>query len=104
MGKFEDRENRRKSSVVSSMIEGTPTHSGSGRGRPKEDREIKKRVSLSVMPSLYGDIQKIAYVQRRSTSDLIGDLMEQFRAAHRGELAEYEKIKKVRKMVDATAS
>ena len=91
------RENRRKSSVVSSMIESTPTHSGSGRGRPKEDREIKKRVSLSVMPSLYGDIQKIAYVQRRSTSDLIGDLMEQFRAAHREELAEYEKIKKSEK-------
>ena len=67
---------------------------GSGRGRPKEDREIKKRVSLSVLPSLYEDIQKIAYVQRRSISDLVGDLMEQFRAGHEEELAEYRKIVK----------
>uniref|UniRef100_UPI00321A69F9 hypothetical protein n=1 Tax=Bacteroides congonensis TaxID=1871006 RepID=UPI00321A69F9 len=66
----------------------------SGRGRPKEDREIKKRVSLSVLPSLYEDIQKIAYVQRRSISDLVGDLMEQFRAGHEEELAEYRKIVK----------
>ncbi len=93
MAKFEDRENRRRTSVVGSIVEGAPVASGSGRGRPKEDREIKKRVSLSVMPSLYEDIQKIAYVQRRSISDGVGDLMEQFRAGHEKELAEYREIK-----------
>lgn len=93
MAKFEDRENRRKTSVVGSIVEGAPVAPGSGRGRPKEDREIKKRVSLSVMPSLYEDIQKIAYVQRRSISDVVGDLMEQFRAGHENELAEYGRIK-----------
>ena len=46
------------------------------------------------MPSLYEDIQKIAYVQRRSISDVVGDLMEQFRAGHEEELAEYRKIVK----------
>jgi len=50
-------------------------------------------VSLSVLPSLYEDIQKIAYVQRRSISDVVGDLMEQFREGHEKELAEYRKIK-----------
>lgn len=94
MAKFEDRENRRRTSVVGSIVEGAPVAPGSGRGRPKEDREIKKRVSLSVMPSLYEDIQKIAYVQRRSISDVVGDLMEQFRAGHEEELAEYRKIVK----------
>lgn len=93
MAKFEDRENRRRTSVVGSIVDGAPVASGSGRGRPKEDREIKKRVSLSVMPSLYEDIQKIAYVQRRSISDVVGDLMEQFRAGHEEELAEYKRIK-----------
>lgn len=93
MAKFEDRENRRRTSVVGSIVDGAPVASGSGRGRPKEDREIKKRVSLSVMPSLYEDIQKIAYVQRRSISDVVGDLMEQFREGHEKELAEYRKIK-----------
>ena len=94
MAKFEDRENRRRGSIVGSIVDGAPAAAGSGRGRPKEDREIKKRVSLSVMPSLYEDIQKIAYVQRRSISDVVGDLMEQFRAGHEEELAEYRKIVK----------
>ncbi len=93
MAKFEDRENRRRTSVVGSIVDGTPAAAGSGRGRPKEGREIKKRVSLSVLPSLYEDIQKIAYVQRRSISDVVGDLMEQFRAGHEKELVEYKKIK-----------
>ena len=39
-------------------------------GKTKADRELKKRISLSV-PSLYDDIQKIAYVQRRSVSELM---------------------------------
>ena len=93
MAKFEDREIRRRGSIVGSIVDGAPAAAGSGRGRPKEDREIKKRVSLSVMPSLYEDIQKIAYVQRRSISDVVGDLMEQFRAGHEKELVEYRKIK-----------
>ena len=70
MAKFEDRESRRRGSIVGSIVDGAPAAAGSGRGRPKEDREIKKRVSLSVLPSLYEDIQKIAYVQRRSISDV----------------------------------
>ena len=93
MAKFEDREIRRRGSVVGSIVDSAPAAAGSGRGRPKEDREIKKRVSLSVLPSLYEDIQKIAYVQRRSISDVVGDLMEQFRAGHEKELVEYRKIK-----------
>lgn len=97
MAKFEDRENRRRGSIVGSIVDGAPVASGSGRGRPKEDREIKKRVSLSVMPSLYEDIQKIAYVQRRSLSDLIGEQLEQYRKEHESELKEYMEIKVYRK-------
>ena len=93
MAKFEDREIRRRGSIVGSIVDGAPAAAGSGRGRPKEGREIKKRVSLSVLPSLYEDIQKIAYVQRRSISDVVGDLMEQFRAGHEKERVEYKKIK-----------
>ncbi|WP_288148973.1 hypothetical protein [Bacteroides acidifaciens] len=45
-------------------------------GWPKEEMETEKRGSLSVLPSLYKDIQKIAYVWRRSLSDLIGEQLE----------------------------
>ena len=92
MGNFEDRENRRKSAVIGEMVDSAAVPAAFRRGRPKEDREIKKRVSLSVLPSLYTDIQKIAYVERRSVSDLIGELLEQYRAQHGEELVEYKKI------------
>ena len=61
------------------------------RGRPKENRELKKRISLSVFPSLYDDIQKIAHMQKKSTSDLIGELMEQYRDSHKNTLTEHKK-------------
>ena len=82
MSKLEERESRRRSATVGKFVEQPPmaaTSSGR-RGRPKEDRELKKRISLSVLPSVYEDIQKIAYVQRRSVSELIGELLEGARA------------------------
>ena len=94
MSKLEERESRRRLSVVGTIVDSAPAAVSGKKGRPKEDRETKKRVSLSVLPSLYEDIQKIAYVQRRSISDVVGDLMEQFRAGHEEELAEYRKIVK----------
>ena len=94
MAKFEDRESRRRGSVVGSIVDGAPAAVGNGRGRPKEGREIKKRVSLSVLPSLYEDIQKIAYVQRRSVSELMSAMMEDYRGSHAAELAEYKEIQR----------
>ena len=97
MSKLEERESRRRASIVGSMIEKPAEKAvGSGsRGRPKEeDRELKKRISLSVLPSLYEDIQKIAYVQRRSVSELIGDLLEGYRAEHEAEIQGYGDLQK----------
>ena len=98
MGNLKDRERRRRESVVGSIIEQQPTEEpkqcSTGRGRPKEDRELRKRVSLSVLPSLYEDIQKIAYVERRSVSELLSDLMLQYRDQQKAALSEYEKVRK----------
>ena len=92
MSKLEERENRRRNSVVGS-IAGVETEAPSAKkGRPKEGRETKKRVSLSVLPSLYEDIQKIAYVQRQSVSDLVGELLKRYREEHKKELSEYEML------------
>ena len=97
MRKLEERESCRRASIVGNMIE-KPTEKtpGSrGRGRPKEEgRELKKRIGLSVLPSLYEDIQKIAYVQRRSVSKLIGELLEGYRAEHEADIQRYENLKK----------
>lgn len=93
MSKLEERESRRKSSVVGSMVDSASAVVNGKKGRPKEDRETKKRVSLSVLPSLYEDIQKIAYVQRRSVSELVGVMMEEYKQGHAAELTEYGKLK-----------
>ena len=49
-----------------------PAARPTGKGRPKADRETKKRVTLALFPSTYGDLQKIAYMKRQSASDLCG--------------------------------
>lgn len=94
MSKLEERESRRRSTAVGKFVEQTSVEAGSSgrRGRPKEDRELKKRISLSVLPSLYEDIRKIAYVQRSSISDLIGQMMEKYRVDHAVELQQYSNI------------
>lgn len=97
MSKLEERESRRRASIVGSLIEkpAEKVAGSGGRGRPKEEgRELKKRISLSVLPSLYEDIQKIAYMQRRSVSELIGDLLEEYRAEHEADLQGYGDLKK----------
>ena len=97
MSKLEERESRRRASIVGSMIEkpAEKAAGSSGRGRPKEEgRELKKRITLSVLPSLYEDIQKIAYVQRRSVSDIVEEQLRRYREKNKDALSEYEKIKK----------
>ena len=91
MSKLEERESRRRSATVGKFVEQPPM---AAPGRPKEDRELKKRISLSVLPSVYEDIQKIAYVQRRSVSELIGELLEGYRVEHKAEIQRYGEIEK----------
>jgi hypothetical protein len=80
--------------VVGSIVDSAPAAASGKKGRPKEDRETKKRVSLSVLPSLYEDIQKIAYVQRRSVSDIMNELMEGYRSENVASISEFEVITK----------
>ena len=96
MSNLQERDDRRRS-IVGPMIGTTATDAAGsgGRGRPKEtSKELKKRVSLSILPSLYEDIQKIAYVQRRSVSNIVEEQLRRYREEHNDALSEYEKIKK----------
>ena len=94
MSKLEERESRRRS-AVGKFVEQTPMAAASSdrRGRPKENRELKKRISLSVLPSLYEDIQKIAYMQRKSTSEAVQEMMEEYRKRNIRKLREYDQLK-----------
>lgn len=94
MSKLEERESRRRSTAVGKFVEQPPveTVSSGRRGRPKENRELKKRISLSVLPSVYEGIQKIAYVDRKSVSELVEEMMEEYQKRHCDKLEEYGRL------------
>ena len=97
MSKLEERESRRRSTAVGKFVEQPHMEVASSgrRGRPKENRELKKRISLSVRPSIYERIQKIAYVDRKSVSELVEEMMEDYQKRHRDKLEEYGQLKNV---------
>lgn len=93
MSSFSDREGKRTGrSVAASMISTQPEPEAPGRGRPKADRETKKRVCLAVFPSVYDAIQKIAYVKRKSISEIVAECLENYVAEHEEELKRYDEI------------
>ena len=94
MSKLEERESRRRSITVGKFVEQPPVEAVSSgrRGRPKENRELKKRISLSVLPSVYEGIQKIAYVDRKSVCELIEEMMEDYQKRNQDKLEEYGRL------------
>ena len=91
MSGFADRENKRKSGgVVASMLS-----KEAQRGELAETaKETKKRYNLVILPSVYEDVQKIAYIERRSVSEIVGELLEGYVKANTDKLAEYEDAKR----------
>ena len=64
------------------------------KGKPKEaDHETKKRICLMVYPSIYADLQKIAYVDRVSITDVVNSLIKDYVASHIEKLKEYDQLK-----------
>ena len=62
-------------------------------GRPKANREIKKRITLSVLPSLYEEVQKVAFVERKSVSEVVAEMMAYYVTRNADKLAEYDRTK-----------
>ncbi len=58
-----------------------------------EVRETKKRVTLAIFPSVYESMQKIAYVNRQSASDVVTELIAGYVKANEDKLKEYDKLK-----------
>ena len=96
MSKLEERESRRRSATVGKFVEQPPMAATSSRsaGPAEGGSGAEEADYLSVLPSVYEDIQKIAYVQRRSVSELIGELLEGYRVEHKAEIQRYGEIEK----------
>ena len=96
MSGFTDRENsRERKNVVSSMIEATEeSEKVTLKGRPKADRETKQRIGLVILPSLYEAIKQIAYVERRSVSEIVAECLEQYVFDNAQNLKQYKRLMK----------
>lgn len=62
------------------------------RGRPKEQRETKKIKTISVLPSVYEKVKRIAYVKRTNISEVTEKLYEEYIQNNIIALKEYDDI------------
>lgn len=62
---------------------------GSAEGEPGAE---KAELVSPELPSLYEDIQKIAIVQRKSTSEVVQEMMEEYRKRNIEKLGEYDRL------------
>lgn len=86
---FEDREKKRaKSGVAASMLSKEVK-----KGAAISGKETKKRYNLSLLPSVYEDMQKIAFVERKSLSEIAGQLFADYIKANAAKLDEYDEVK-----------
>lgn len=63
-------------------------------GRPKANRETKIRITLSVLPSLYEEVKKVAFIERKSVSEVVAEMMACYVTGNADKVAEYEKAKR----------
>lgn len=69
------------------------TNDYSQKKQKKKEKQKKKVISLSVYPDVYADFQKISYIDRISSSELISNLMKQYILKNQEKIEEYNKLK-----------
>lgn len=91
--KLEQREAQRKQSVVNALV-GKAESKGEARkkGRPKANRETKKRITFTIFQSQYEQASKIAYIDGKSVSEVIGDFLSDYIKKNRNKIEEYDKL------------
>lgn len=93
-GKYMPNTSKAEEKATQSVTEPKAEEEPKKMGRPPENRETKKRVSLAIMPSVYDNIGKIAYVDRTSISEIASQLFEQYIAENIDKIKEYDSLKK----------
>lgn len=89
--KLAEREAKRRSAVAGLINE---PQKGAEPAVHQAAGERKKRYCLALKPSLYRDIQQLAYVQCRSISQVIDELMEKYIDEHAQLLEDFKKLER----------
>lgn len=62
------------------------------RGRPKTNRETKKRITFTLLQSNYDEASKVAYIEGKSVSEVIGDYLLEYTSQNRDKIIEYNNL------------
>ena len=90
---FKDREDKRASAgVVSSIVTRSPYKEKLGRSPDKGELVIRK--TITVLPSVWDDLKKIAYVERIPVSQIVSQLVLEYIAKNKESLKEFEDLRK----------
>lgn len=55
-----------------------PSISGKKKGRPKTGRELKRRISFTILPSLYDKASEKAYREGKSVSEVVSEFLSEY--------------------------
>ncbi len=62
------------------------------KGRAKAEKEIKKRISLFMLPSLYEDVRKIAYMNKKSIAEQVASCLEKLVEENQDKIEKYDQL------------
>ena len=62
------------------------------RGRPKTNREIKKRITFTLLQSNYDKASKVAYIEGKSVSQVVGDFLLDYINQNQDKILEYNNL------------
>ena len=62
------------------------------RGRPKSNRETKQRITFTLLKSNYDEASKVAYIEGKSVSQVVGDFLYDYVNQNQDKISEYNNL------------
>ena len=83
--------------IIDNTVERKTVHIQDRLKVDKNGKELKrKRYNLLLLPSIYSDIEKIAYVENTSINEAVNQALAMYRDAKRDVLVKYTEIEKLK--------
>lgn len=61
-------------------------------GRRRQGEELKTRTSFTITPKQLSALKRIAFIEQRSVSDILSDMIEKCLPAYQAALSEFDKL------------
>lgn len=81
-----------KTKQVKTPKEPPITKQSKKRGRPKSNRETKQRITFTLLKSNYEEASKVAYIEGKSVSQVVGDFLYDYVNQNQDKISEYNNL------------